>query len=93
MKSVLVKSEQVHYVSECEMIKFIELNSDMEWNDICDYVRNKGITSDEGMSFWEKHEVESPNATEKFNDEQIYWICKFFAAHSWIEKMMVVFDD
>ena len=93
MKATLTKEEMSYYVSDADMIGFIEENSDMEWNTVCDFVREQGITSDGyGPAYWEKEEMKSATIDE-YNAEQIKWINAFFDAHPWIDRMMVVFDD
>jgi hypothetical protein len=92
MKQVLDQTQQVHYVDDCDMIRFIESNSTMKWNDICDFVRKHDITSGEyGPAFWKKQDV--IDTPEEYNEEQVKWITTFFEAHPWIESMMVVFDS
>ena len=49
---VLKQKDAVHYVSESEMVDFIEKNSDMEWNDICDFIRLENIAGEEGKAYW-----------------------------------------
>lgn len=62
MKRVLKKSERIDYVSESDMVEFITKNSGMDWNDCCDFVRQKGITSsDEGKMLWTKKGIETLN--------------------------------
>jgi hypothetical protein len=92
MKQVLDKTQAIYYVDNADMIKFIKVNSDMEWNDVCDFVRNRDIVpSEDGPTFWVKSDlIETP---EEFNEEQVYWVGAFFDAHPWIEQMMIVFDD
>ena len=91
MKPVLKKEETPYYVSDADIISFIEKNSKMDWNECCDFVRDNDIVGDDGKAFWEKEELlQSP---EDYNEEQVKWVGAFFEAHPWIESMMVVFDD
>lgn len=92
MKPVLTQESQVHYVDSSDMIKFIEANSEMKRNDICNFVRKNNICNGEyGPSFWEKNDL--IKNSHEFNEKQVYWISAFFEAHPWIERMMIVFDD
>ena len=69
------------------LIKFIDKNSDMDWNQICDYVRKHNIVAvDDRVAFWEKEYLQN------CNEHQLKWIGAFFEAHPFIEKMYVVFD-
>ena len=87
MNPVLKQENMAHYVSEYDIIKFIEQNSDMEWNQICDYVRKHNIVAvDDRVAFWEKEYLQN------CNEHQLKWIGAFFEAHPFIEKMYVVFD-
>lgn len=88
-KAVLKEKDRIDYVSDANMIRFIQANSDMEWNNICDYVRDEGICGEEGRTLWYKKDV--MNETGK--SEAYDWMRAFFFAHPWIEKVMFVFDD
>jgi hypothetical protein len=92
MKQVLDKTQAIYYVDNADMIRFIEVNSDMKWNDVCDFVKNNNIgPCEHGPAFWVKSNlIETP---EEFNEEQVYWVGAFFDTHPWIEQMMIVFDD
>jgi len=92
MKAVLDKSHLIYYVSSSDMIKFIRINSNMEHNDVCKFVRDKDICDGEfGNVFWEKKDL--TELPEEFNEEQLYWVGAFFESHPWIERMMIVFND
>jgi hypothetical protein len=92
MKQVLDKSQAIYYVDSSDLISFIEANSDMEWNDVCEFVKENDIGPGEyGPAFWEKTDlIKNP---KDFNEEQVYWLGAFFDTHPWIDRMMVVFDD
>lgn len=92
MKPVLDEKDAIFYISDADMIKFIAANSDMKWNDVWNFARNKHITpSDRGQIFWNKDGIAMfPN---EHNQEQIKWVGAFFEAHPWIVRMMIVFDD
>ncbi len=88
-KATLTKEKSLHYVSDADMVRFIETNSDMDWNKVCDYIKDVGITSDEGLAYWSKeYLLKYPK-----EDEASKWVSAFFKAHPWIERMMIVFDD
>lgn len=90
-KSTLTQEEDIHYISEADMIKFIDANSDMDWNKICDFVRQKGITNEDGeRTSWRPIE---PERQKHYNEHQIKWVNGFFTAHPWIKRIMIVFDD
>jgi hypothetical protein len=89
MRAVLEKEHAYHYVSEGSMVEFINLNSEMEWNYICDFIRDNNIAGEEGMTFWEKTDLDPT----RYNPEAVKWVGAFFEAHPWIERMMIVFDD
>lgn len=84
--SVLKEKETIYYVDEAKIIEFITINSGMDWNTCCDYVREENIVGEEGKAYWD---LKSLNP----NTEGRKWIKAFFDAHSWIKSMMVVFDD
>ena len=93
-KPVLKQEAPLHYVSDSDMIKFIEQNSDMKWNDICEFVRKVGICSPEGEPvYWVKTDIEDERQAKYYNDDQVKWVKSFFEAHPWIERMMLIFDD
>ena len=93
MESVLNKENQIHYVSEYDMIKFISINMPMDKNHCCDFVRDNDISSnDGGRVYWIKSELESENV-KYYNPIAVKWILAFFEAHPWIERMMLVFDN
>jgi len=92
MKQVLDETQQIHYVDECDIIEFITINSNMEWNKCCDYIREHHISSVEGKSHWRKSELIEENKDD-YDPEAYYWILAFFEAHPWINKMMIVFDS
>lgn len=92
MKPILNQAEAIYYISTSDMIKFIEANSNMEWNNICDFVRKEGIASEESdRTYWVKDDL--LRYSKEYNEEQKKWIGAFFEAHLWIERMMIVFDD
>jgi hypothetical protein len=94
MKPVLFEKEQIHYVDDVDLIRFISENTSMglSWNKCCDFVRDNNIVSYDGNKvYWVKQDlIDRP---EEYNEEQVKWVTAFFEAHPWIEKMMVVFDS
>lgn len=87
---VISEKNLAAYVSESEMIEFIVKNSDIGWNQCCQYVRFHGITGDEGHIYWDKNIL---NNQAVLNEHQIKWISAFFNAHPFIERMVLVFDE
>jgi len=87
MKPILTETKQIHYVTEAEMIEFIHVNSGMPWNDCCDYIREQGISGEEGTIFWSKSTLAKPST---FRKDQFKWINGFFEAHPWIEDFIIV---
>lgn len=93
MKPVIKQEEAKYYVSESDIVKFVSENGPMEWNKTCDYVRDTGITSSDGDKvFWSRDDV-FKEKTKYYNDEAYQWMRKFFNAHPFMEKVMIVFDD
>jgi hypothetical protein len=89
---VLKQKDQITYVSEVDIVRFISENAPMDWNKCCDFIRDENISGDEGKVLWNKDVFQKKNL-KYYNKNQIKWITAFFDAHPWIEKMMVVFDD
>lgn len=86
---IMTKEESVYYVDESDFIKFIEKNSDYEWNYLCDKCRSSGLFNEDGKTYYTGKVVKSGYNTE-FATE---WVNKFYDAHPWIKQMMIVFDD
>ena len=91
MKPVLTEDSMEYYVSEGDLIRFIDENSDMGWNNICDYIVEKEITSEEERSYYDRRDF--IDGSDCYNEHQVKWIGAFFEAHPWIRKMVLVFDD
>ena len=95
-KPVLEKETAIHYVSYTSMIRFIETNSDMSWNQATNFIEKYNIAGEEGESvYWERESMKrekdlSPRS--QYNEIQVTWINAFFEAHPWIERMVIVFD-
>ena len=83
MNSVINENNLSIYISESQLVDFICKNSDMEWNDVCDYVRNNDLCSIEGKTFYDKENLEEANE----------WIINFFIVHPFLNKVVFVFDD
>lgn len=89
LKPVIDQSDATYYVSEGSFIKFVNENSNMEWNTICDLVRDENVFNEEGRTYYDgKIEKESWNT-----DFGVEWINKFYDAHPFMENVMFVFDD
>lgn len=89
MKATLKQKDLAYYISEGKIIEFITKNSNMDWNDCCDFIRDNNICS-EGLSSWTRHVIKHP---EQYNPEAAKWMKLFFEAHPFLEKIMIVFDD
>lgn len=97
------KGNKALYISEGEMVHFINENSDMEWNDVCDFLRDKKILNPaEGMRHVTKSELYNKNVDDYIkkgyhSKEYIEWMRAFFETHEkeldGIEEIMFVFDD
>ena len=70
MKSVLKQEDMAHYVSEFDIIRFIDQNSDMGWNPICKYVRKHWIVGDNEHAYWERASFINPSL-EEYNDGKL----------------------
>lgn len=95
IKPTLDHQNQIHYVTEYELIKFIETNIEDGSIDVQDLVRNNklGPHSDTDMTYWdEKTVIDMLNHPTEYNPHQVKWITAFFKAHPWIKKMMICFD-
>jgi len=88
MKTFINEDDLIAYVSESDMIKFIEANSDYEWNQLCDLC-GKEIFSEEGKVYYDG-KIKKENWNTEFAVE---WVNNFFDAHPFIKKLMFVFDD
>ncbi len=96
MKSTLKKSERIDYVSQADLIKFIEINSDIEWNFICDYVKGISLVNqDSERALWRREDAFNQDYTDDNNMSKLAKdiITGFFKAHPWIESAMFVFGD
>ena len=90
MKPVIEEHAHTYYVSD--LIKFISDNSDMEWNYVCDYVRDNGIVSDCNEAIYYDREDIFGYDSNGMNEEAIKWVRDFFTAHPFINKMMVDYN-
>ncbi len=86
----LKQSNAVHYVTESDMIQFIETNSDMHYNQVCDYIREVGVANEESeKTYWSSTDLAW---VEQNQPEAHKWIKGFFDAHPWIINMMLIFE-
>ena len=92
MKPVMLEKDRIDYIDQSVMINFIKENSDMEWNDVCDFA-NHNIFFQERNSLYEKSALYDKNAEKKFESEQLKWMRGFFEAHPFLKEVMFVFDD
>lgn len=92
MEPVLSEVDKIYYVDSSHVIDFIKKNSEMEWNEVCEFVRYHNICGgDYGNAYWVKEDL--VKCSKEYNENQVYWVGAFFEAHPWIERMMVVFDN
>lgn len=89
-KPISTEKEAYHYFSTADMIKFIVINSDMKWNDCCDYVNKVGICSYEGRDLWTKDVLKNP---KNYNEDVVKWVGGFLETHPWVESFYLIFDD
>jgi hypothetical protein len=93
-KGLLKPKDLAYYVSDSQLIDFITKNSKMDENEVCDYVRENDIVSEDGRGvLWTKKDVLNKKEHQYYNPNAIEWMTKFFEAHPFIERVMVVFDD
>ena len=89
MKSVINVNEAIYYVSEADMVKFIEANSDYDWNQLCDLCRDSKMFGEDGKTYYVGKISKASHNTE-FSVE---WINNFYDAHPFMQRIMFVFDD
>lgn len=90
MKPILTKDRSIFFIDSADMIRFIEQNSDMTWNEVCDFIRNTDITQpDLYTTRWGREELQEDHVT----NEQRKWIGAFFEAHPWMDQIAIVFDS
>jgi hypothetical protein len=88
---VISEYKALYYVSESEFIKFIILNSDIEYFECREYIKKYHLVNAENKTLW--YETDLILHPEEYNSEQIKWIGLFFKAHPFMDKIMIVFDD
>ena len=93
MIPVLTESETVIYIDEGKIVKFISENAPMEWNDACEFVREHGITGEEGTMYWTRNDVFKEPIADYDDETAIEWLRHFFDAHPWLNRIKIVFDD
>jgi len=80
-----------------ELIQFIEDNSDIEWNDICDLTNEFELYGDEGRFGYIGY-MKDPTKMYKPTKNRVMmqeWVNKFFEAHKLDKKTSIqtVFTD
>lgn len=93
LKPIIDQNNMIIYVSEADMIGFIEDNSNLNWNSICELARDENIFNEEGRTCWTKATLESDYFKNNCSDFTKEWMLAFFEAHPFINKVMFVFDD
>jgi len=88
-EATMREQEPLHYISTADLIQFITKNSDMHWNQVCDYVYKKHILSHDGPSYFSRGEFEG----DGHSSEVKKWVGGFFKVHPWLNHIMIVFDD
>jgi hypothetical protein len=92
MIPAIKKEDVLTYVSEGAIVRFISENAPMDWNKCCDFIREQGISGDEGRIMWTKPQIEK--YPKQYNPEAVKWILAFFEAHPFVgDKIMICFDD
>jgi hypothetical protein len=51
MKPVIKENETIYYVDEADFIKFVEQNSDYDWNYLCEICRDD-VFNEEGKTYF-----------------------------------------
>lgn len=84
--------EPSYRMTTAEYIRFIEKNSDMDWNTVCDWIFKKGYLDHEDMyndgTQTEAHKA--PNA-DRVADHGVDYEYEFYQAHPFLAKRGVVF--
>ena len=81
-----------------ELTRFIEDNSDYEWNDICDLEREAKLYGDEGRAFGFLEYLEDPEDIYKSTKNRVYiqsMINRFYEAYN-LDKskgLIILFTD
>ena len=91
MIPILAEKDRIDFVYQSDLIKFIILNSTMEWNEVWDIVKN--TIFHENISYYIKTEIKSPKKSEYYTKESVEWVGKFFDTHPWLDKVMFVYDN
>ena len=63
----------------------------MSWNKAGGFIQEVGLVSEHGPTLWDKYDVE--NFAAEYEKEAVEWMTKFFEAHTFINRVMFVFDD
>jgi len=90
MKPVLKEGEQAHFIEIFELIQFIHINSNMDWNTAGDYIQEIALVNDDvEYTNWSR---ECAN-NEHIGDEAQYWMLAFYEAHPWLDDINFIFTD
>ena len=95
IRPTLEEDKQIHYVSNPEIINFIDQHTDdsFKWNEIHDYALEESLIADSYEPvYWSRDMIEDSNKRKYYSEDQVLWLQKFFIAHPWIDRMFVVFD-
>lgn len=88
MKPVIENDNAIYYVSQSDMLKFIEENKNCE-RDVASRITREIFNNDSDKVYYDgKIEKKSWNS-----EPEVFWINNFFDAHPFMKKIMFVFDD
>jgi len=90
MKAVLFEDEAIHYVDQSDFIRFVDSNSDYEWNWICDMVISERTFNEEGKTYYSEKPTEADGCFSQFT---IKWVGDFFDVHPFMKKIIFIFND
>jgi len=81
-------------LSTADYIRFIEKNSDMSWNEVCDFIYKKGYLTHEYDSY-DYIDVSDGPRQDRIDDHGYDYEWEFAEAHPWSKTISVrfVFDD
>jgi hypothetical protein len=93
-KATVSKPTPEIILSTAKYIEFIENNSDMSWNEICDFIYKKGyLTHEEDTQDY--IDIGTEPKQDRIDDHGYDYEWEFAQAHPWCKDIAVrfVFDD
>lgn len=97
MKQILNESERIDYVTYYDFMKFVHENfpNDIKWNRLHDTIIKWGVfnTSELKTYYVVDDILRNKSEYRTIPEEGIYWLQQFFLTHSWMNRVMFVFDS